>query len=112
MAIDLAGRRCRRRPSSRQKSVAGFYVDGTLNELTVQSVRLASATVSCKVSMLLASFPDKSMFGFLNGGASVQAQRRRTDIALAREDCVSAVVEDLIAKKIVPTIKYEGRSRP
>jgi hypothetical protein len=27
---------------------------------------------------------------------------------LARQDCVSAVIEDLIAKKIVPTIKTKA----
>ena len=53
-----------------QKGVAGFYVDGTLNELKVKSSG-SGATISCKVSMLLADFPDKSVFGFLNGGASV-----------------------------------------
>ena len=85
------------------KSTQGFYVDGTLNDLKVKESR-SSATVSCKINMLLASFPDKSIFGLLSGGASVQASGSATDIALAREDCVSAVVEDLIAKKIVPTI--------
>jgi len=83
------------------KSTLGFYVDGTVKELKVKQDG-SSATVSCKISMLLASFPDKSIFGLLNGGASVQASPN--DLALAREDCVSAVVEDLIAKKIVPTI--------
>jgi hypothetical protein len=90
-----------------RKGVAGFYVDGTLNTLDVKQGG-SSATVSCKISMLLASFPDKSVFGFLNGGASVQASGRSSDVALAREDCVSAVVEDLIAKKIVPTIKAKA----
>jgi hypothetical protein len=85
------------------KSTMGFYVDGTVNELKVKESG-SSTTVSCKISMLLASFPDKSIFGLLNGGASVQASGSASDIALAREDCVSAVVEDLIAKKIVPTI--------
>jgi HEAT repeats len=85
------------------KSTMGFYVDGTVNELKVKESG-SSTTVSCKISMLLASFPDKSIFGLLNGGASVQASSSASDIALAREDCVSAVVEDLIAKKIVPTI--------
>lgn len=83
------------------KSIMGFYVDGTVKELKVKEAG-SSATVSCKISMLLASYPDKSIFGLLNGGASVQASPN--DLALAREDCVSAVVEDLIAKKIVPTI--------
>ena len=85
------------------KATMGFYVDGTVNELKVKESG-SSSTVSCKISMLLASFPDKSIFGLLNGGASVQASGSATDIALASEDCISAVVEDLIAKKIVPTI--------
>jgi hypothetical protein len=85
------------------KGVAGFYVDGTLNELKVKTAG-GGATISCKVSMLLADFPDKSVFGFLNGGASVSASSSQSDQDLASEDCVSAVIEDLIAKKIIPTI--------
>jgi hypothetical protein len=90
-----------------QKNVMGFFIDGTLNELKVVTSG-SSATVSCKVNMLLADFPNKSIFGFLNGGAKVQASASPGDVALAREDCVSAVVEDLIAKKIVPTIKSKA----
>lgn len=86
------------------KGCDGFYVDGTLNELKIEKSG-NTATISCKVSMLLASFPDKSVFGFLNGGAKVQGSTSQRDIDLGGEDCVSAVVEDLIAKKIVPTIK-------
>jgi hypothetical protein len=86
------------------KGYTGFYVDGTLNELKVTTTG-SSATVSCKISMLVASFPDKSMFAFLNGGAKVQGSSSPNDVALAGEDCVMAVVEDLIAKKIVPTIQ-------
>lgn len=85
------------------KSTVGFYVDGTVNELKEKQAG-SSMMVSCKINMLLASYPDKSIFGLLNGGASVQASGSGNDLALAREDCVSAVVEDLIAKKIVPTI--------
>jgi hypothetical protein len=85
------------------KATQGFYIDGTLNDLKVKESG-RSTTVSCKINMLLASFPDKSIFGLLSGGASVQASGSASDVALAREDCVSAVVEDLIAKKIVPTI--------
>ncbi len=92
------------------KSTVGFYIDGTVNELKVKESG-SSTTVSCKINMLLASYPDKSIFGLLNGGASVQASGRSTDIDLAREDCVSAVVEDLIAKKIVPTINIKAGSQ-
>ncbi|MBX3157256.1 MAG: HEAT repeat domain-containing protein [Deltaproteobacteria bacterium] len=87
-----------------QKGVQGFYVDGTLNTLDVTKTG-GSAKVSCKVSMYLASFPEKSAFGFLNGNAAVTTGASDRDIALAGEDCVAAVVEDLITKKIVPTIK-------
>ncbi|HLL22511.1 MAG TPA: HEAT repeat domain-containing protein [Kofleriaceae bacterium] len=86
------------------KNFQGFYVDGTLNEIKVEKSG-NTATISCKVSMLLASYPDKSVFGFLNGGAKVQGSSSQRDIDLGTEDCVSAVIEDLIAKKIVPTIK-------
>jgi hypothetical protein len=90
-----------------QKNVMGFFVDGTLNELKV-STSGASATISCKVNMLIADFPNKAIFGFLNGGAKVQGSSSPKDIELATEDCVTAVVEDLIAKKIVPTIKSKA----
>jgi len=89
------------------KGAQGFYVDGTLNELKVKEAG-STTMVSCKINMLLASYPDKSIFALLNGGASVQATGSAKDIALAREDCVSAVVEDLIAKKIVPTINTKA----
>jgi dipeptidyl aminopeptidase/acylaminoacyl peptidase len=90
-----------------QKSMQGFYVDGTLTELVVKE-QGSSATVSCKVSMLIASFPEKSMFGFLNGGASVTASTSPSDIASASSDCVDAVVDNLVAKKIVPTIRSKA----
>lgn len=86
------------------KGVSGFYVDGTLNTLDIKTSG-GGATISCKVSMLLADFPDKSVFGFLNGGASVTASSSAKDQELAAEDCVTAVIENLIANKIIPTIK-------
>lgn len=91
------------------RGTSGFYVDGTVNDVKVKQTG-SSMTVSCKINMLLASFPDKSIFGVLNGGGSVQASGARTAISLAGEDCVSAVVEDLIAKKIVPTISSKAGS--
>ena len=68
----------------------------------------SSTIVSCKVSMLIATFPDKSMFGFLNGSASVQASADPSDVAEAKNDCVDAVVEDLVTKKVVPAIKTKA----
>jgi hypothetical protein len=85
-------------PSASQlKSVKAFHVDGTVNE-----IKISGGMVECKVSMLLATYPEKSMFGFLKGGAKVDTGG---DTNGASEDCVAAVAEDLIARKIIPTIQ-------
>jgi RNase P/RNase MRP subunit p29 len=89
------------------KGIAGFYVDGTLNTLTVTTAG-KTATVTCKVNMLFASFPDRNIIGTLVGGAGVEGGSSPRDIELAKSDCVQAVVEDLIAKKIVPTIRTKA----
>jgi hypothetical protein len=80
--------------------VQAFHVDGNVTE-----VKSSGGMVSCKISMLIASYPDKAMFGFLKGGASVQGgSNEETD----KVDCVSAVVEDMVMKKIIPTIKTKA----
>ena len=85
-------------PSASQlKSIKAFHVDGTVNE-----IKISGGLVECKVSMLLATYPEKSMFGFLKGGAKVDGGG---DTDGASADCVSAVAEDLIARKIIPTIQ-------
>ena len=95
-------------PSKKQlKNVQAFHVDGTINELSTKS-KGSATIVSCKVNMLIATYPEKSMFGFLNGGASVQASDSPSDIELAKKDCVAAVVEDLVIKKIIPTIEAKA----
>lgn len=86
------------------KNMDAFHVDGTLEKLDV-SMKGSSSIVTCKVSMLLATYPEKSMFGFSNGGASVQAGSSSRDVDLAKEDCVAAVVESLVGSKIIPTIQ-------
>jgi hypothetical protein len=99
------------KPQLQQKKVGGFYVDGTLNNVTVNKSG-NSATVTCKVSMLLADFPDRSVFGLLNGNANVQGGAAQKDIDLATRDCVEAVIESLITKQIVPTIKTKSGVSP
>ncbi|HKE14079.1 MAG TPA: HEAT repeat domain-containing protein [Kofleriaceae bacterium] len=88
-------------PSSKNiadRRLNAFFVDGTVN-----AVNSKGGAVECKVSMLLATFPAKSMFGFLKGGAAVEGSGSDGD--LAAQDCVVAVIEDLIARKIIPTIE-------
>lgn len=86
------------------KKMAGFYIDGTLNTLTVTKAG-ADATVACKISMLLATYPDKNIVGNLSGGAKVVGGNKPKDIALSEQDCIEAVIEDMVKSKVVPTIK-------
>lgn len=96
------------KPQLDAKGVKGFQVDGTVNEVSVKQ-KGSTATVSCKVSMLIASFPDPSIFAVLSGGAAVQGSNDPRDIELGKTDCVAAVVEDLVASKVVPAIRTKAR---
>jgi len=95
-------------PQLQAKGVKGFQVDGTVNELTVKT-KGSTATVSCKVSMLIATFPSPSIFAVLTGGAAVQGSNDARDIEAAKTDCVAAVVEDLVESKIIPAIRTKAR---
>ncbi len=109
MVIKWPGGKAPSKKDLSAKKTDGYHVDGTLNEVTTKE-KGSAVIVSCKVNMLIASYPDKSMFGFLNGGASVQASNDEKDIELAKKDCVTAVVEDLVIKKIIPTIHAKSGS--
>jgi hypothetical protein len=108
MAVDWPGGRPPSESDLRKRNARAFHVDGTLTELATQS-RGSAMLVSCNISMLIATYPDKSMFGFLSGGAKVEAGNSPKEIEYAKEDCITAVVEDLVARKVIPTI--ESRSK-
>ncbi len=98
------------KPSKAQlakKGVSGFYVDGTLTEIKAKE-KGTQTLVSCKISLLIATYPDKSMFAFLQGSASVSASQSAQDIELAHQDCVAAVIEDMIARKAVAALQAKA----
>jgi hypothetical protein len=87
----------------RKTRTTGFYIEGSLTALTVSK---APPRVSCTVSMMLATYPQKSMFGFLKGGAEVDAgSASDTSLGQATAECVEAVLDDLVGSKLVPTIQ-------
>lgn len=94
-----------------RSQIRGYHVDGTIVDLGV-TTKGSGALVSCRISMLIATFPGKSIFGFLEGGAKVTASNTARDIEAAKQDCVAAVVEDLVAKKIMPTIRSKAGPNP
>lgn len=89
---------------SRAGTRAAYYVDGTLTTLDVKKTG-SMAEVTCNVSLVLATYPDKAMFGFLKGGAQVQTGATERDIDEGKQDCVGAVLEDIVARQVVPTIR-------
>lgn len=95
----------------RANKTSAFHVDGTLVALETQN-KGGATLVSCKVSMLIATYPEKSMFGFLDGGARVESGSSPSEIQYAQEDCVTAVVEDLVSRKIIPVIQQRHASQP
>ena len=50
--------------------------------------------------MILATYPGKSMFGFLKGQGEIDYGGPQ-----GMNDCVIAVLDDLVGSKIVPTIQ-------
>ena len=95
-------------PDAKDLKAAGtkgaFYLDGTLTALTVERSG-SSAEISCDVSLVLASYPEKSMFGFIKGGASLSTGSSDKMISGGKEECIEAVLVDLVEKKVVPAIR-------
>ncbi len=91
------------------KGAPAFYVDGTLQSLAVKK-DAAVANVTCNLSLLVASYPQKSMFAFAKGSAAVQSGSSDRLIDEAKQDCVAAVVEDVVAKQIIPTIQTKAKT--
>lgn len=102
----------RKKPTASQlraKKMQAFHIDGSITKLTARNSG-GSTVVICKVRMLMASYPEKSMFGFPSGGAQVTSSSSATQIQSAKEDCVAAVIEALVGSKIVPLLKIRAGS--
>jgi hypothetical protein len=80
----------------------GFFVDASLTQLDVS----AGSHVACAVSVILATYPQKSMFAFAKGTAELDAASKSDRaVSAALTECVTAVLDDLVASKVVPTIQ-------
>ncbi len=96
--------------AAKLRRMNAFHIDATLTELTVKKSGL-SAQIGCKVSMLMATFPKKSMFGFLSGGAVVKTGSSSQDVRSGKKDCVTAVITDLVTRRVIPTLKKRAAAQ-
>lgn len=88
---------------TRSGTAAAFYIDGTLTNLEVAR-KGRMAEITCNVSLLVATYPEKSMFAFPSGGGVVQTDDSEKSVAEGKRDCVVAVLEDVVRKQVVPLI--------
>lgn len=89
------------------KNATGFYIDGNVNSIT-KTDKGSSAVLDAKVTMQIAEWPKKSMFGFLKGGGQVtsgNAKNLDADVA----DTVLSVLEDLLKKKAIPAMDARAK---
>lgn len=82
----------------------GFFVDATLTRLSVRKKR-KKTTVSCAVSMLVATYPEKSIIALQNGSTKVVSTAGSADLGEAKQDCVRAVIADLVSGTVVPMLR-------
>jgi hypothetical protein len=76
----------------------GFYVDGTVDEMTVS--RVGNVTrVRCDLKLWVRA--SDSPISLLSGSASVDTTRGQRDIALSRQACVTTVAEELVERLMV-----------
>lgn len=92
----------------RQQRVRAFMVGGTVNQLSVED-GTAGVVVHCKINVFVATYPKKSMFGFLSGGAQVSSSSGTNAVEDAKKTCVSAVLENLVKKKVVLALEAKAR---
>ncbi|MBA2542498.1 MAG: hypothetical protein H0V17_22845 [Deltaproteobacteria bacterium] len=76
----------------------GFYVDGTVDEMTVSHVGNVTR-VRCELKLWVRS--STTPISLLSGSASVDTTKGQRDIALSRQACVATVAEELVERLMV-----------
>ena len=82
----------------------GYLVDATLTRLSTRG-RRRRVTVSCTISMLVTTRPERRMLGIQEGSTEVTSTEAAADVDAAKLDCVRAVVADLVAGSVIPMMR-------
>lgn len=92
------------------KTATGFYIDG--NVISIDKTDKGNTSdLDVKVSMQIADWPKKAMFGFLKGGAKVPGASAKTMDADVAEG-VTDIFEDLLKKKAFPAMDARAKAKP
>lgn len=85
------------------KSATGFLIDGNLTTLTRKDSGAAIA-LKAEMSMQLAEWPKKSMFGFLKGNGAIPNSSEK-DLDGDVVELVKSVLQDLLDNKAIPALE-------
>jgi hypothetical protein len=85
----------------------GYFVDATLTRLRT-SKKSRRTTVSCTVSMLVATYPVRSIIAVQEGATRVTSTAGTADLDAAKQDCVRAVIAGLITDKVIPMLRRKS----
>jgi hypothetical protein len=88
------------------KNATGFYMDGNLVSLD-KTEKGQAITLSAQMSMQLAEWPKKSMFGFLKGEGKIPNANPK-DLDGDVRALVESVLSDLVNKKVIPALEARG----
>jgi hypothetical protein len=82
---------------------AGFSISGTLESLTVEP-QPDLALVTCKVTLVLTSYPEQHELQRISLEASLNSGNAPIEQEIGRRDCVTALAEDITARELIPSI--------
>jgi len=82
---------------------AGFSISGTLESLTVEA-QPDLALVTCKVTLVLTSYPDQHVLQQESLAARVNTANTPSELEAGQRDCVTALAEDITARQLIPSI--------
>ena len=88
----------------------GFALDATLTVATIRDPQQPGLT--CSADGMIASFPDRVMLGMVTGRASIDlASLDETEIERAARACLDAVIEEIVARKVIPHVRQRALTR-
>ncbi len=99
-----------RRPTQTElddRALTGVYLEATLTDLaTTTDAELGSSTTMCKVELMVTLFPSGKPFATITSSGSVTGTSRGEEgAARAEEECVEALGQDLMRKRIAAAIR-------
>ena len=87
-----------------------FHLEVSLTTLEINENNL----VACKIREVISSYPERTMYGSLEGGGKVALESRTMkEIEAAAADCIAAVLDDMVVRQVLPYVrKKAAASRP